>query len=646
MVTIRNSEKALPAREQAHFSGAALAMWGVLATLLFRWLYYAIAPWVWSKNATYPPGTLAPYIEYWNAERDGIEIYVLYAGMFLIISSVFFLAAATKTLRHSHTTLAVAAAALALIAWNSEPIVFTAPAVWSLPISERLLFTGLFVAALVSYLFLQQRISRVTEYALGAALLFLAAFTAVDPPGLKDMVYVFAPAQKLVAGHSVSDIYMQYEFFLTATAALWMKAGGSITNFHLVGQASYFVAILVIFMISRKMFQQRGGSWLLLIALVTIRILSSPWEPLVHIQISPIRLDLWLIVFVLIYLRGPFHWLVPASCGILMLVHGSFGVLYTIAYVQLLATLAALRVFDQGLVGVPRKWIPPAALGRLAIGGCYLVLCYAAAQIVFGQNIEAVSQYRKIGIGFIPVAKSSFFWVFPATWAATFAILLLIRRSVTMKYLALAFALIYFTIGNGVYFFGRSHEMVLFSIAISLVFSVFLFFDVLGRWVSSSPEGTRWNGKVPLVCGVIFLATAVYACLDRISVSLPRKLESVLSLRFQNGVVPPETHAEIDAVLVEVREQTGESAPLEFMISEWVTEYLFNAQTPGNTAFFYPSRTWIFVDSMTDHAQSVLDRGVHLLFDTQTFSLVGGQLRHAGQSYEVKSGDYVLVLPP
>jgi len=36
----------------------------------------------------YPNGTLTPWIQRWTVERDGIEIYVLYGGMFLILAVV------------------------------------------------------------------------------------------------------------------------------------------------------------------------------------------------------------------------------------------------------------------------------------------------------------------------------------------------------------------------------------------------------------------------------------------------------------------------------------------------------------------------------------------------------------------------------
>lgn len=56
-----------------------------LVALAVRIFYYAIFPWVLSFNLVFPPGVLTPWIEGWTAERDGIEIYVLYSLLFVCI---------------------------------------------------------------------------------------------------------------------------------------------------------------------------------------------------------------------------------------------------------------------------------------------------------------------------------------------------------------------------------------------------------------------------------------------------------------------------------------------------------------------------------------------------------------------------------
>ena len=58
---------------------------GSFVSLVLRRFYYITFPLIQSFNTIYPPGTLAPLIEEWTVERDGIEIYALYILVIAII---------------------------------------------------------------------------------------------------------------------------------------------------------------------------------------------------------------------------------------------------------------------------------------------------------------------------------------------------------------------------------------------------------------------------------------------------------------------------------------------------------------------------------------------------------------------------------
>lgn len=623
-----------------------LAIIAAAVVYAFRSLYYLIFPWILSKNLIYPSGTLTPWIEGWNAERDGIEIYVLYLWMFLIIGAVMALAALFRFIPNKWVGGVLLAWALLFSYKLVAGVVFTPPSGAGGGGALVLLYCGLFGLLLLALFYYQRKISSRIEALLACCILLPFCFIATGPIAISNYVYIFSPAQKLLEGVSLSEIYFQYDLLLSVIAGLWMKLGFNLTRFQILGQLSYFVAILGIFLMARNLFRQKILSLFLLIALILVRIASAPWDPVYVFQITPLRLELWLVPFAIIYFRGPYHWLLPLSCGVLMLVHGNFGRIYTLGYLQLMVTLSALSVAD---VGVKAKWIKwksfPGILRLAAIAG-FLLACFLISRAIFAANIEATSYYQKIGIGFIPMAKSSFFWIFPIIVAITFVLLWELRNKVTPRYVALGFVLIYFALGNCIYFFGRSHELNLFSISIPLIFVVFYALDLVERWLTIGSE-TRVpaaTGNVALILGGIFILATAYTCSNQIGANISAKFSNALALRLHSGDPFAEAQVETDEVLREIRGVVGPSSAIQFMVADEGKEFLFYQSVHGNTSYFYPFASWIFLNDLIQHAQSGLDDGAYLLIDKNLMQTVfDARLKNIGFRYTSKNDKYALI---
>jgi hypothetical protein len=634
-------------RGQSLMAAIVLVLLSAGVAFGFREFYYAIFPWVLSKNIVYPPGALTPWILAHSSERDGIEIYVLYGMIFLNIAVVMVLVTLSRYLRNKWLDLALLAGTC-LLSWKyGSGIVFTPPAELSGSTSTRVLSVALFGLLLLAMLYLQKRISTKVETLMAVVLLIPFCFVAVGPIGAINYAYIFAPAQKLLEGVKLSQIYFQYDLFITLVAALWMKLGFNLTLFQILGQLSNFVAILGIFLMARSLFRQRALSLLLIIALVLVRIAGAPWEPVQAIQITPLRLDLWLIPFVIIFFHGPHHWLLPLACGVLMLIHGAFGLIYTLGYIQLAATLGALSIADLGINAKLAQWFKGSFVCKVVLISAYLLACYLVARIVFSANIEATSFYQKIGIGFIPMAKSSFFWIYPIVICSAFMFLCTLRGVVTSKYLALGYALIYFTLGNCIYFFGRSHELNLFSIAIPLVFLLFYTLDLFDRWLALPSRNVTpaVEGRLVLLLAMIFILSAATYCSDRIATNLKLKLQNALVPQLHSGDPFAEAQVDVDGVLDEVKGVVGAAGRVQFMVADESKEFLFYQAMPGNTGYFYPFASWIFLDSLIPHAQSLLDGGTYLLIDQKLAeSVFDARLLNVGWRYETKTGKYKYVL--
>ncbi|MCS6762614.1 MAG: hypothetical protein MO846_12175 [Candidatus Devosia symbiotica] len=616
-----------------------------LATELFRETYYLIFPWVLSFNLTFPQESYTSTIGRWVSERDGIEIYVVYAFTFVIMGlTALTTLAITKmdsTRRHGIVIRIVIALAVVAVLLLGN-IRFTQPLDGS-PHRWYVLYFSVFVSLLA---FCRNTLPLIYEALIGAVILLPVCFISTSNIAVTNYAYMLGPAQKLLDGVPVSQIYFQYEFFISAVAALWMKLGFSENYFQVVGQFSNFVVMLGIFVIARKLFVRATLAYYLLTALILFRILGAPWDPVYVFQITPLRLELWLVPFLIVYLRGPYHWLVPFACGILILVHGALGLIYALGYLQIILTLSALAAWDEGWRIKLAATLKSASLLRIGATALYLLTCYFIAKTVFAANIEATSYYQKIGIGFLPLLRTSLFWCLPVVIGTTIVMLFVIRKAVTERYLALGFGLLFFCIGNCIYFLGRSHEHNVFSVSISVIFLLFYALDVSVRYYALATEATasRDVGRIAVLVGGALLVAMAYGCSAQIEVNLKTKYEGARALQLYPGGAFAELQPAIDKLNTELDARLPADARVQFLTYDEGAEFVFYQGRERNESFFYPLAAWIFVDDLVAHVRDLLVGGIYLLVEDR----VAADLSRAGLSpdeyaYNSVIGSYVLI---
>jgi hypothetical protein len=186
------------------------------------------------------------------------------------------------------------------------------------------------------------------EPLLAALLLIPPCFLAVSAFGWRDYSYVFAPGLRLLNGATLSDSYFQYDLLPSLLAAAWMKLEFDLNDFRILAQAAYYLAILCIYLLSRRLFWKKGLSVFLLAALILGRIYASPFDATLTFQTTPVRLDLWIPLLLAVYCFGPYHWAAGLICGLLMFLLKNFGIIYSAAYIQLLLTLWLVGYLGSG----------------------------------------------------------------------------------------------------------------------------------------------------------------------------------------------------------------------------------------------------------------------------------------------------------
>ena len=184
-----------------------LLEFAVLATAVAGLLYFGyfqLAPWIWSQNLPFKPEEITPWVLPWMGERDGIELYALYALMFINLLSAFALTygwqrIAGKSARYLLVfPLVVACAFIGSIGFHPPMSAFANRAVSDIfAQSFTVMIVILPIIALLYYL--QQR-STYWTLAVAALLLIPVCFISTAPIEWYDYSFVLAPSLRLFHG--------------------------------------------------------------------------------------------------------------------------------------------------------------------------------------------------------------------------------------------------------------------------------------------------------------------------------------------------------------------------------------------------------------------------------------------------------------
>lgn len=596
-----------------------LALLAISVSGLCYYFYYLIAPWVWSKNMPFNPASITSWKVCFVSEHDGIEIYALYVLMFINCGIAAALAGLMSRLTGKMPQRVILSLCMVVACFFVASIGFTPP---MNTFTYTALFSGLLksltilavVLSLIALLYYLQQRSGLLAAAAVAMVLIPVCFIAVGPISWDDYSYIFAPALRLLNGAAIHDIYFQYELLPSMLAAAWMKLGWDLNSFQILGQAAYYFALLSVFLLSGKLFHKKELAVFLVAALILGRIYASPAEVVACFQVTPLRLDLWLPLLAAVYYYGPFHWSVGLICGLLLVLLKNFGIIYSMAYIQLLLTLLAISCFESDKKALGQTI---AAFGRRCFSPIIIVVCFGMLSHLLFKNAEFgnyAGYYQKIGIGFIKIAANSFYWYVPALFSVVLILLFRMRTLVSPAYLNCGLLLTYCAIGNSIYFFGRSHEHNILNIAIVLLFLLFFMFDLISRFVND--KGNNNSGFCLVRRYGAVWASAVVICV--ITLSYAQNIEKKVAVQFINSkkvqLIFPSTEFDqkiFAAYLDKIKILTNNSRKVYFIDTADFNLYYYGGYAP--VGYCNPFQTWIFKRDVDRFLQGLLDNGYYLV---------------------------------
>lgn len=592
----------------------------VAAALLYFW-YFQLAPWIWSQNLPFKREEILPWQLPWLNERDGVELYALYALMFLDLLIIYALSRGWSRFASKHVryllALPLAAVSIAFIHSIGFQPPMNALASHSVPDILMRSFTvmAVILPIIISLHYLQKYSARWVLIVV-ACLLIPVCFVSTKPLSWYDFPYIFAPALRLLHGADVSEIYFQYDLLPSLIALAWMKLQLDLNLFQMVVQWAYYLLFLCLFAFSRKWFLDKRLPIFLLVALVLARIYAGPYDAVHIFQVTPFRLDLWLILLLLIYFKGAHHWSAGLFCGLMLLLHKNFGIIYSAAYIQLLLTLC---VFDA--VALPGKAIKTTSMAlriffKKNYLGLALILVGALAHYLVFRNAngQSVFYYQRLGIGFTRIATNSFYWYVVAMSGLSFALLLRLRARVSGNYLAAGFCLVYLVIGNSLYFFGRSHENNIINISAILVLLFFLLTDMVSQSLvdtSDKPAKLFIYRNLAILVPLAFITSIAVWYGDSITNKAAIQARNVSEWQF----IYPSEYSEQDvmSVIAEVKSVTGDNPKVYF-----VSEYDFLLNYYGGyvpVGYYNPLSSWISRREFNKLLQELVDHGYYLVID-------------------------------
>ncbi len=594
----------------------------VLATAiagLSYFVYFQMASWIWSQTVPVNSGEIVPWQVPWLKERDGIELYVLYALMFFNLFSVYAMICAWsrfagRTIRYflALPLVAVSCAFIVSIGFHPPMSALGDQAVPDV-FARALIIMAVALAIIMPLSYLQKHSTR-WALATVALLLVPVCFIATAPLSWYDYQHILAPALRLLHGAGVSEVYFQYDFLLSLIGLAWLELGLDPNQFQIVGQCAYYLLLLGLFGFSGQWFLDKRLPVFLLVALVLVRIYAGQEDAVQLFQITPLRLDLWLILLVLVYFKGPYHWSAGLFCGLMLLLHHNFGIIYSAAYIQLLLTLSV----------IDRVMISDKAIKTLLsmiyvflknnYHNLVLMLVGATAHYLFfrNTNVQSDFSYTHLGINFIRISTNSFYWYVVVVLSLSFALLIRLRSRVSSNYLATGFCLIYLAIGNSLYFFGRSHENNIINISIILLLLFFILLDIVGRSLvndSGKPAELFMQRNLAIIVSVIFIASITIWYGDSIT---GKSATQARNAKKQQFIYPSLVSKQsVMSVIADVKSVAGDNPKVYFADHyDFLLDY-YGGYAP--VGYFSPMETWVSKREFDRFLQGLLNQGYYLV---------------------------------
>jgi hypothetical protein len=612
-----------------------IIFYSILLVLISHEIFFLAAPYIWAHNIIIDPALISPPLRQWYVQpRDGIETPVVYV---LMLVMVYFSIIIHKYLYNIGAGKIVLSIALMvnfskltanyLYKVNSaKTIFFLALAILSIFFFKRVDFLPPFsavsaqsraicmgavaVLTLFSILFnINKRLCFV-----GFAIVLLPICFLSYEANIENYEYILDPSLKLLDGFSLSEIYFQYDLFMSLLAIPLLALKSDPEYLKIVAQLSLYLYFMFLVFFLNKFFKNKLLVIPFICTVIAIRIYSPFYDPTRILQITPLRLDLWIIPLFFAYRSGLFSWKVGLSLGALTILHRNFGLIYSLAYVQTIVGLLIIEFIDSSTAGstgsfkgIAMKYVRLSAKPLIII-----FISFVIASIAFGSvgMSDAAKIYQEFGIGFDRIAQNSFFWqVFVLVIFCTL-LLFKIRSLFSTLYFQTSIFIVFLCIGNLIYFLGRSHESNLTWISGAMFLLAFICIDLL---VSYYENVSYFKRAIVAISPYLLFIACVYfysqPITDRIHIQYN---QLVTGKRLK--LAPTDYH------IGELQLATKNSSKVYVLGGQDFWIYYYGNYKP--IAYLTPYPSWVYLTEQVKYMQNLLDDGYYLVSPSQSDEVI------------------------
>lgn len=455
---------------------------GSFLTLNLYGAFFIFSNFIWSLNPRLPIEDYTLYGRYFIDEHDGIESFLLYSFTLVVIFLSFISVKKILVIKDIYTSY-IFGSVLSIAFFLFVIKVGFFPPLMAVK-TDHFLQLIIFIVILLglTYILISSQ-GKVLYWPIYIFLIGLICFKAIGPLSNLDTSFMFMPALQIVNGDSLKDIYMQYDLLIPFITAVWMKLNLDLNLIQLFFQFTFFLFFLVLFYFFNKFFINKKLAVFAIISIILLRYYGLSQEPSACLQNTPLRLEMWLILLILVYFKGVYHWSIGICLGLFLIFHKNLGLIYVASYFELLFTLFLVEIFE--LSSQKHLFLNALKISFYnKIRQTWIILISILISVIiviilFGSfTPESAILYQKIGIGMIPITKNSLFWYVPILYTVSFGLIIKLKSKLDIKYYHTALFIIFLSIGNCMYFFGRSHEVNLICVSPLIILLIFVCFDL------------------------------------------------------------------------------------------------------------------------------------------------------------------------
>lgn len=589
---------------------------------IFYFIFFYFSRWIWDQSLKIDPMSVTPLVRS-AIVPDGYEGYVLLLGSIFIcffsIIIIFIYHKSTETIKK--LLILLFSALTIILLYNIKffpPLTITTD--YTFPFIKNSSFYGIYFLisfAIIALLIKLDQIKTIYACILAFIVMWIGCCINSQPFSEFDYNFILMPGLRLYHGFKLSEIYFQYDVFLSGLVYILMLLKIPIYYFQVVGQYSYIVAAFAIFFISKKMLIEKKLPIIFLILIIIFRQNTIMVDPVTIFQVTPLRLELWIFLIFTTYYFGIHHWTNGLVLGLLIFFHRNFGLLYFASYL-LINFLLFVDYFmskineskSVKITSIFLNCLKDILLKYYLSFGIIAISVFTTIYIFGGITAESAIIYQKIGVMMMTIARNSFFWYIFILFGFSSILIFQCKKYVSINYFQTALFALTLLIVESMYFFGRSHEHNIINIASSILLLFIVIVDLTLVHIKNSNSDAKTSKlKYRIILYSPYILSVVL-CIYYAPLIIDKFNLKIACVKKYGILFPQDTP---DDNLAKIQELTKKSKKVYFVNTYFDFHYYYHGKYVPQ-CYYSPFSAWFFMDDLLKEFNRLTGDGYYIVF--------------------------------